>query len=183
MTILRKVIIADPTLVYTADVDQYDEGINQIDVIHHLTHDGQMFNVNNVATNIQTATPKRYFAITPNNSNTYHFSMKVTGDAEFLIELYETPTSSNNGTALTKNNLNRNSILTLDATFFQDPTVSVDGTLLQSEYVGADAGAARFGGDTRFPEWMLKNNTTYQIKITATNNGLNTTTNMQMYKF
>src|SRR5271157_2867616 len=134
MSLFKKANLMDPTFTYSADVDQYDEAIVRIDEIHHKTHDGLMFSVNNVALNIQTATPKRYLVIVPSNANTYHFTFDIEGDAEYLVEFFETPTKSANGTALNIYNNNRNSVNTLDATFFQDPTVSVDGTELQSFY-------------------------------------------------
>ncbi|MEE4248237.1 MAG: hypothetical protein V2I33_22845, partial [Kangiellaceae bacterium] len=90
-----------------------------------------------------------------------------------LIEFFESPTLTNNGTALTCRNNDRQSEELSTLTHYYDPTVSADGTRLLVNVVGTDGTTPQgdSGGATkRDNEFILKPNTSYLVKFTTQTN-------------
>lgn len=79
-----------------------------------------------------------------------------------IIELFETPTISANGTAVTPRNMNRNVVDTINTLVFHTPTISADGTqLLQSSIGSGKTGS----GSGEAIHWHLKKGLSYYIKL------------------
>lgn len=95
------------------------------------------------------------------------FEVKTTA-GEVVIELYEAPTVTANGTAITPRNKNRGSANTALSLIYGGTTVSANGTLLFTRKIfGTSQGSHYEGGDVGVgSEWVLKPNTKYIIKIT-----------------
>ncbi len=96
---------------------------------------------------------------------TPHALLELDTNCEIWLELYESPTTSANGTAATFHNRNRNIGGSPTTTIFTAPTVTAPGTKLSGWMVGSGQKAGGAGRDST--EWDLKANTVYLYKITA----------------
>ncbi len=92
---------------------------------------------------------------------------EVDSTGESWCALYETPTTSANGTQMTAYNRNRNSSNTPVTTIWSAPTVTNVGTLLSACIIGSGEKAG--GNERSASEWDLKTNTVYLFQITAKN--------------
>lgn len=140
----------------------------EIDFIHHVIHEGLRYTVHDLAT-VSAATPKIYLIITPNTSTRVHIVFEVEGGAAGVkVELYEGTTTSDNGTAITPINNNRNSSNVTTLSVYKGPTVTLDGTQLTVEQSGSASVGGKVSGHAEFEEeFVLKQNTNYQLKITT----------------
>lgn len=85
-------------------------------------------------------------------------------EEKFLIEYYEDPTVTLEGTEIPIYNKNRNSDKASSTQFFISPTVSDEGTLIDSAYATGGHGVATTSIGTNVTtqsEWFLKSNTYY----------------------
>ena len=97
-------------------------------------------------------------------TRTPHAVIEVDCTVETWFYLYETPTTSANGTQQTVYNRNRNSSTTPASTVWLAPTVTSPGTLLTAGIIGS----GRNGSSSRESvEWDLKTSTTYLYRVTA----------------
>lgn len=88
--------------------------------------------------------------------------LNVENEAEFWF--YESPTITDNGTALTVRNRNRNSSNTDFLSVYYGATISVVGDMLEHGMLGSGKSAGC--GVNRTDEWILKNNTAYLLRVT-----------------
>lgn len=146
-----------------------------IDTAHHEIHCGDMF-VATRAVDLANGASDVLHIVVPNETGTmltqkkYHFLVNFDTEAEAELNIYEGPTTSNDGTAMSKVNRERNSSLLSSLGIYHTPTSSVDGTLIYTKHLGS--GRSSGGGD-RSAEFVLKNNTKYLLRLTnstATNN-------------
>jgi hypothetical protein len=152
-------------------------------VAHHKVHQEALFILADEGANVQIATPKYWKIATPNTSTMIHFSFIGGASAACKIEMFETPTTSNDGTGLTPLNADRNSGKTASLLAYKDPAASVDGTLLASQRINASGGSIRISGEQdRNIEYILKKNTAYLIKMTVAANGTNVELNADWYE-
>ena len=107
---------------------------------------------------------KYWHLITPASTlNQILFRVSLGVNLTSTLQLYETPTTTDNGTGLTEYNADRNSSVSTTVTTFKDPTVTGDGTLIYGTYA--------IGPYQTVSPWrILKNNTQYLIKVTAISN-------------
>lgn len=100
-----------------------------------------------------------------NGSNTDVLTtLDVGASAAVKVDLYESPAYSLIGTAVTVANLDRNSDATAKVKVYYTPTTAADGTLIWSHYTGT----SRHDGPGVSGKLMLKANTVYLLRITAT---------------
>lgn len=98
------------------------------------------------------------------------YQTNVGGDCYGRI--YESPTTSSDGTPLSIIANNRSNILTDGCTFFHTPSVSDDGTLMAEALIAGGSGKfSRVGGSSGLERWKLNPNTNYLIKITNKSGG------------
>jgi len=175
----------DPRLVRGSQNQQLSQDmrtrdLSQIDTVHRLIHAGLHFRTTDLATGILIATPKRYLLITPNTTMRIHLSLEFVGGGAFTAELFEDTVVTANGTGMTEVNSDRNSTNVATLQTFEDPTVTADGTLI---FTGS--GSAIHVVDTEKnhdDEFILKQNTNYEIKITALSDGVGVLTNINWYE-
>ena len=137
---------------------------------HHEIHCGDSYVASRVA-DIGNGATDEILIIVPNEAGTYPdqsqklYHMVVEGlcEAEGEFELFEAPTVTANGTALSIANRNRNSSLTDYLGIYHTPTTTADGTSLEVFHVGS---GKALGGEGRTDEWVLKNNTIYLARFT-----------------
>lgn len=147
-----------------AGIDSVTNALETIDYAHHEIHAGNSFSYceNNT---LGVSGVRNILFVTPDTTKWCHFLWNARATAETSVALYETTTTSNNGTGVTAYNHNRNSATNTGATLTHTPTITGDGTLLCVQHFGV---GQRGGGETRaVHEWVLKQNTKYLIRVTS----------------
>ena len=160
-------------------VERVTHALKIIDNDHAYIHQGGLYSSYHKFSAV-AAGATRYILIKTPAAKYVHYraeSISTSGD-NVTIELYEAPTTTADGTALTRNNHRRTgAIIPATVTLFHTPTVTADGTLLHQTYIGGGVGVgqARQGeeqGNDR--EWVLSRSTNYLIKITNGSANANT---------
>lgn len=155
-----------------------------IDTLHHKVHHEMLFGSADQGLNVQAATPKLWSVVTPNANIVLHFFYNAISDGAVKVELYEGPTVTGAGNAVTPFNYNRNSVKTPTGLVYKDTTVSANGTLLETDFIGSSGGAVRGAGySANSYEYNLKKNTTYLFIFTVASNGTNVALNCVWYEF
>lgn len=84
-----------------------------VEVQHHKIHEGNHFSVHKISTGVNIATPKYFLIIPPpfqpDNAIEIHIIFKVTSDIGGILEFFENPTFTGNGTPVAIINNNRRS--------------------------------------------------------------------------
>ena len=138
-----------------------------IEIDHYFTHAGATFSCTDEAT--APALDVVYYLIRTNGFPVHliHYNF-VSTQANALIELFETPTTTDDGAEMTVNNKNRTSSNTSTTQVFLNPTVSPggDGYELEHDMItgGKHTGGASF--DEGGYEWVLAPNTDHLLKYT-----------------
>jgi hypothetical protein len=150
---------------------------------HHEIHCGDSYTAHFVA-DLSNGATKNYLVTVPDwgavdpvdpgadqSIKLAHLVGQIACENETTFYFYEAPTVTANGNALSVLNRNRNSSNVDFLSIFEGATVSAVGTELEHFVVGSGKAA---GGDiNRSDEWVLKNNTTYLIRVvnnTTSNN-------------
>jgi len=145
-----------------------------IDHAHHEIHEGDSFFVTDIATGVNNAAPKVYIATTPNTTKYAHILYELWSSAAGLWELYENPTITLAGSAMTEFNHDRNSGTAATVAWTEDATIGAAGTLLMAWRTGGtglgNTGLA--GATTRGDELILKKNEDYLLRFTPDGNGV-----------
>lgn len=154
-----------------------------LDFAHHQLHEGCSHQVTYgpAALAINTSVDFRLVVgnLTP-TTRTPHLALEVDATLESWLFLYETPTTTDNGTQQTAYNRNRNSATAPNMTVWLAPTVTGTGTLLSAWILGS---GNKGGGQSRDAlEWDLKANTTYLIRITAKTASVNVAARIMWYE-
>ena len=154
-------------------IDAATESIQIIDYDHHEIHSGSHFFYENFTTLGSGATIDLCFQ-TPNTTKWSHLVFVLSSTLGSQVQIYEDSTITWDGTDLTAANNNRNSGTTSSWVNFQsNPTVTSIGTLLPaSAQLGSatnpNNGLPGAGGRDR--ELILKQNSSYTIRLTSLNN-------------
>jgi len=154
-----------------------------IEIEHSKVHQGKFYFVTDYDTSVDTASPKYWHVKTPDSATRIHCVLAITTNLGAVIEMFENPTLTGNGTALTVNNADRNSANTSSCLFYYDPTASADGTLLQKDRTGTYQPVTRLGGHIRqATEFILKQNTSYLVKVTPDADDTEVSFNAEFYE-
>lgn len=139
---------------------------------HNYIHAGKAYNMPLFIDDLASAGVSYIRLTTPDNLTSYThfrpigFSTVASG---VLLEFFEEPTLTTQGTTKTPVNRNRNSSKSANTTIGTGATVSADGTLVLSATVGSGGNQAKTGGgsaDGSTEEIVLKPSTDYVIKVT-----------------
>jgi len=131
--IIGKVKITDGS--YIAGVDPLGYLI-AIEIEHYKVHEGNFYTVSDYDNDVDTASPKYWHIKTHAGDVRVHIRIQVATDTGGLLELFENPTTTGDGTPLTPYNNDRNSGNTSVISFYYDPTVSADGTRIEVTRIG-----------------------------------------------
>ena len=155
----------------------------ELELAHHRIHEGNLFHVNVINTNLQIANPKYFLFVSPpqdpilTDTTKVHLIFRVSANPGILLELFEDSVVSNNGTATPIINHNRNSTTPPLGKVFENPTVVSEGIRIYVELVGtATIGGMSISADRNEDEYILKVQTNYLLKITPLADGVATTT-------
>jgi len=186
MTELRKLYLYDSVTGNEIGIDDATASIQTIDYEHHEIHGENHYFV--VSYQDLTINQVLQFTFeTPNTTKWSHLSWKISTESETLWQIHEASTINNAlANAVTPLNSNRNSSNTSGNTLkyevhantaAADTDVTV-GTLIESGISGAGRDA---GNAERSHEIILKQNTVYSMRATATAAGF-VNFNMQWYE-
>lgn len=156
--------------VYVGPTDPISDLPVFVPAEHHHLHEGETHQYTYPPTAIANGASLDFRVVVGNltaTTHTPHFAIELDSTGESWLYLYETPTTSANGTLQTVRNRNRNSAVTPGTSIYLAPTVTNVGTLLSSWIVGS---GEKSGGNSRDSiEWGLATNTTYLVRVTAKN--------------
>ena len=145
--------------------DEYSKAATTIQHSHQEIHDGEAYSVSLVVT-ITASTTINCSIQAPNTSKRVHFYLNCeTAGNGVTVAMYEAPTISVAGTAITPRNRNRNASDASVAIFLHDNTVTSNGTLLYTVYMNTNKNLSSNTHAT--DEFILKQGTTYLMTITA----------------
>jgi len=155
--------------VYGGPTDPISDIPVYIDYDHHQNHEGEAHQYTYPLTALALNNTVYFRLVVPvYNPVIYspHMKIEVETLAQTTVSLYETPTTTANGTLQTTYNRNRNqSAIAAGMTIYLAPTVTATGTLLSAHTVGdATAGTS---SELHFDEWILSSNKVYLIGIKA----------------
>lgn len=157
-------------------IDSSTNAIETIDYAHHEIHAGSAFVLSATDLDLDTAQVLSIAFTTPNTAKYFHVVASGSNTSNSEWEILEGPTITvDTGSDLVIYNRNRNSLAASGALNIKTvpaagatltPTITVDGTILEAETIGA--GKNQSTGVTRSDaEWILKPNTTYAFRITG----------------
>lgn len=137
---------------------------------HHHLHEGELHQVTYFPAALANGASINFRLVVGDliaTTRTPHIALELDTTGESWLYLYETPTTSTNGTQLPVKNKNRNSAIVPTMTIWQAPTVTDVGTPLSAWISGA---GEKSGGQARESvEWDLAPNTVYLVRVTAKN--------------
>lgn len=152
--------------------DRFHHASTVIEAEHRAIHEGFLFSANRSFTGLADSGDSELLLSVP--ASTYphlrRIAISVT-DTPVTLTVFEGTTTSDDGTAITTFNRNRNSSRTADATLYHTPTVSSAGTAIATRYFPDAGGFFTSGpsqGDGFSEEFVLKPSTKYLIRL---NNG------------
>lgn len=147
---------------------------------HHLVHHEKMFSSSHNNT-VNAGETVALHITTPASERTHIiFEIDVNNAGTILFREGDTITG---GSAVTADNMNRESSESYGGTVKKDATVSVAGTTLRTRIIGSSSPSTKIGGNSRQnTEWILKPSTTYTIIFTATNNATTCAINAEYYE-
>jgi hypothetical protein len=159
--------IADGDSLRIARLDAWTHALEVLNYAHHEIHGGSAYTACKIFT-LGVGATDNILIVTPNTTKWAHFTFSVVSDAVVQVDLYEA-TGLTGGAALTAYNRNRNSSNSSGLTLTSTTTGgSGDGTLIWTFKAGANKAVVQSETSDRL-EFILKQNTAYQLKITGAN--------------
>lgn len=136
-----------------------------IDGPHHETHCGDRYLTSYIEDVSAPSGTAELLVIVPNEvgAKRYHTEFVVTTESEARLEVFEGPTVTANGTAISNYNRERDSVNTSSLAVYHTPTTTADGTRIDAVHWGSGRSS---GGSGRTDEWVLGNNTAYLVRVT-----------------
>lgn len=104
---------------------------------------------------------------TPDTSTRCHATFSVTATAAVKTQVFENPTLSNVGTALTEFNTDRNSAVAATAVATKTPTISSNGTALAEGFINQSSDSGQPTGPIGIGHFILKQNEQYMLLVTS----------------
>jgi len=146
------------------DVAVQDD-IETIGHYHDKIHSGDAYHVSDYGTYSKNA---EWDILIKVGSTQMHLLWGVSANVGALVELFESPTVTANGTQYTIYNKKRASSNTPDTDVYETPTLTADGTQFEVAVLpGSNQSGILCSVDL---EWVLKANTDYLFRITSQGN-------------
>jgi hypothetical protein len=152
-----------------ARVDSATHSLQVIDYAHHEIHSGSHYFYDSHH-DVLKAGVIEHLIITPNTTKWAHMVVGVGSTAgQIVAEFFEDTTVSANGALEPTRNRNRNVADNNTTLIYETPTVTGDGTLLDSAVFGTEKNSSLGGGDRGNSEIILKQDTIYLFRVTELN--------------
>lgn len=148
------------------NVDRISESLGVIDVLHHRTHQGVVFDRSHTFAGVLAGNDVDILLQVPAEGPPSHAQVEVNSGASATVTFFEGTTFSDPGTALTPVNRNRISSKTAVLLVSHTPVVTMPGTELISRFIPSGQGAQAAGGSSSFEEYILNFGTNYLLRIT-----------------
>lgn len=133
---------------------------------HHQVHEGETYQAVVAPVALANGNSLLFRIVVP--TGVYpHMIAELDSTGETWWYLYESPTITGNGVAITAQNRNRNSLNAPGTVVYSGATASANGTLLSALIIGSGEKAGGNGRESL--EWLLKPTLTYLVVITAKN--------------
>lgn len=114
----------------------------------------------------------KFMFLTPSAVTRIHANAVMSASGDYVIQIYESATASNNGTPVTGFNNNRDSTKIAKLLPFATPTISDNGTLMWQTRIGSTSPVGSAGVSNSFGyEILAKSNTKYLFLITKQDAG------------
>lgn len=141
----RNVFIIDPSRKATALVDEVTRSLVTLPVAQCQLHLGQLFSTDTFDEAVAADTSIEWL-IRVAATNDVYINFGIAAGQDALLEIFETPTTSVDGSALAITNRRRADIKTLEVLAFKGPTSSADGTRIDRLFVPGGSGGNSTGG-------------------------------------
>lgn len=151
-------------------IDELSKALISIDFEHHEMHEGNHYFGKQSSSISGGGTEAEFLFTTPDTTTRVHAKASFSGTDEFLVQLYEDVTTTDNGTVVVTFNNDRDSLNTPELTAYTGPTVTDDGTLIWEAYISGDKGLSGVSQEFGY-EIVAKTNSTYLFRITKINAG------------
>ena len=146
-------------------IDASTESIQTISYEHHEIHAGSHFYYCDYQMGNASGAIINFVITTPNTTKWAHLVFDAYSSEGSTLEVYEGATGVVGGTSITPRNNNRNSLTASTMTLVKDPaSIAGDGARAAGYLVG---GTRAPGSESRDREIILKQNTTYLLRITS----------------
>lgn len=148
-------------------------GLVTIDAAHHEQHEGYGFTFTDGPTTLASSGTRTILVAV--GVGGIHFVPQIDASLSGIWHIYEGPTCSANGTAVTVFNRFRSSLNASTTTVYHTPTCTADGTQIEAGNVGSGGASNRLGGSsgTRY-EFLLTPAQKYLVRFTADSNSTRT---------
>lgn len=133
-----------------------------IDWDHNNVHEEKFFTTGYIA-DVAGSGAMDILIVTPDSDTKLHIYYGYEVEGEIVFTLYEGVTASNNGTALSVVNRDRNSVKAPVGAAYHTPTITDTGVQLFRWHSGS--GKTVGGGATSGSEFIAKRNTKYLFRI------------------
>ena len=163
----ERVLIRDLRDGAVADVEPINEALVVQGEVHTNIHRGRWYTASKSVSVASSGTEDFLIVVDASVSMHARFSLAVQHTMAFSV--YEQPTVSANGSAITTVNRNRFSANTPTGVIYSAPTVTGVGTLMFDGYIpGGDKHTASGGTGGGFEEWILKTGFSYLFRVSNT---------------
>lgn len=152
---------------YPINSDKTTETLDTITYEHHEIHEGNSFHAHFYSGTVDTDGTVELLISTPNTTKWIHALGIINSTKGALVEIYEGPTTSADGTTVTAYNRNRNSNEGAVVVITDTPTISNDGTRLWLRHIGSEGKYTEYGETRGNNEWILRQNTKYLFRATS----------------
>lgn len=149
----------------TAFIEPSARAVTVSRALHKRIEDSIQWNVSYIWGAVAAAGDRYLLMKVGANANS-HIGITITGEAKVQWWLYETPTITNDGTALDEISVNRQTVGVADTTTFRDTVTTALGTLLVTGFLGSSGRVFDVGGSAPTAGyWLLKKSTNYLLRI------------------
>ena len=115
-----------------------DETINVLETIAFIdgkTHEGKHFKTGYLNEDLDDADTLEVLFVTPNTTEWAHWTLKAEIVGYAKVEIFEGTVTADDGTAITRLNRNRNSLIESSTLAYHTPTITTTGTKITTKFL------------------------------------------------
>lgn len=139
----------------------HEDALATTSMRHCKVSDGKLFHASKVWEDVADDGIAAYLITCPADLYVVTY-FEFSSEGAAIVEIFETPTITDNGTVVTSRNMNRDCPDTVDTLIYHTPTIGADGTLLKQIIIGSGKEGSGAGEAVH---WHLKKGLSYYVKI------------------